>query len=95
MEHLYVVSYDIRSAKRWRRVFRVMKGYGEWMQFSVFQCRLDRISILRMEAELAEAIDHAADHVLIIDIGPADKVALKVKSLGKTFAPVERSATIV
>ncbi|MGZ8155153.1 MAG: CRISPR-associated endonuclease Cas2 [Burkholderiales bacterium] len=28
-EHLYIVTYDIRDEKRWRRVFRLMKGYGE------------------------------------------------------------------
>ena len=41
-EHLYVVTYDIRDPRRWRRIFRIMKGYGEWVQLSVFQCRLNR-----------------------------------------------------
>ena len=40
VEHLYVVTYDISDQKRWRRVFRVMNGYGDWVQFSVFQCRM-------------------------------------------------------
>src|SRR5690606_2499180 len=41
-EHLYLVTYDIRDDKRWRRVFKTMKGFGEWLQLSVFQCRLSR-----------------------------------------------------
>ena len=36
MEHLFIISYDIADPKRWRRVFRVMKGYGAWLQLSVF-----------------------------------------------------------
>ena len=28
-EHHYLVTYDIRDDKRWRRVFRLMKGFGE------------------------------------------------------------------
>ena len=39
-ERLYIVAYDIAEPKRWRRVFKVMKGYGYWLQLSVFQCRL-------------------------------------------------------
>ena len=39
-ERLYIVAYDIADPKRWRRVFKVMKGYGHWLQLSVFQCRL-------------------------------------------------------
>jgi hypothetical protein len=35
-----VVSYDISNDRRWRRVFKLMRGYGQWLQLSVFQCRL-------------------------------------------------------
>ena len=41
-EHLYIVVYDISDPKRWRKVFKVMNGYGAWVQLSVFQCRLSR-----------------------------------------------------
>lgn len=56
MEHLYLVSYDIRCPKRLRRVFRTMRGYGEWLQLSVFQCRLDAMKRLRLEADLTGVI---------------------------------------
>ena len=95
MEHLYLVSYDIRCPKRWRRVFRIMRGYGEWLQLSVFQCRLDAMSRLRLEADLGEAIDHDEDHVLIMDLGPADSVQPRVHSLGKVFKPAARESVIV
>ena len=35
-DHLYIVTYDIRDQKRWRRLFRAMEGRGEWLQLSVF-----------------------------------------------------------
>jgi CRISPR-associated protein Cas2 len=95
MEHLYVISYDISDQKRWRRVFRIMKGYGEWLQLSVFQCRLSRTRVLQLEAALKEAMNQAEDHVLILNIGPADAVAPQVRSLGKLFQPVVREAVIV
>jgi len=94
MEHLYVITYDIADDKRWRRVFRAMNGYGEWLQLSVFQCRLDRMRIVQLEAELNEVIHHQEDHVLILDLGPADGVTPHVTSLGKRFEVVRREAQI-
>jgi CRISPR-associated protein Cas2 len=94
MEHLYVISYDISDQKRWRQVFRIMKGYGAWLQLSVFQCRLARSRLVQLEADLGDAINHAADHVLILDLGPAENVSPHVRSLGKAFTPVGREALI-
>ena len=95
MEHLYVISYDIAEPKRWRRVYKMMKGYGEWLQLSVFQCRLDKMRMLQLEAALRDAMNHQEDHILILDIGPAEKVSPNVRSLGKQFTPVVRDAVIV
>ena len=39
-QRLYLVAYDVSAPERWRRVFRLMHGYGEWLQLSVFRCRL-------------------------------------------------------
>ena len=94
-EHLYIVSYDIRDQKRWRAVFRLMKGYGEWLQLSVFQCRLSRRRHAELLATLDEIIHHRHDHVLMLDLGMADKVDPRVVSLGKNFSPITREPVIV
>jgi len=95
MEHLFIISYDIADPKRWRRVFRIMKGYGVWLQLSVFQCRLTRVRVIQLEAELREAMNQREDHVLIVDVGPADGVTPRVQSLGKSFQAVQREPVIV
>lgn len=95
MEHIYFVSYDIRCDKRWRRVFKTMKGYGVWLQYSVFQCRLDDTQYLLMTDRLDGIIDKGEDHVLVVDMGPAGTVNPKVTSLGRPFEAIERRATIV
>jgi CRISPR-associated protein Cas2 len=92
---LYVIAYDIRDPKRWRKVFKTMHGYGDWLQLSVFQCRLSRRRRIELEAALKEIIHHDQDHVLVLDLGDAERVDLRVTSLGKTFAPVKREAVIV
>ena len=94
-EHLYIVTYDIRDPKRWRRVFRIMKGYGEWVQLSVFQCRMSRQRHAELIALLDGMIHHSDDHIVIMDVGPADKVAPRVTSLGRSFTAVERTSIIV
>lgn len=94
-DHLYLIAYDISDPKRWRRIFRVMNGYGEWLQYSVFQCRLDKIRHAELIAMLDEIIHHTDDHVIIMDLGLAEKVKPKVVSLGKSFKVVEKGPIIV
>ena len=94
-EHLYTVAYDISDPKRWRRVFRLMHGYGEWLQLSIFQCRLGARKHAEMIALLDDIIHHDHDHVIIMDLGPAENVKPRVVSLGKAFEPVVREPTIV
>ncbi len=94
-ERLYIVTYDISDDRRWRRVFKMMKGYGQWLQLSVFQCRLTAKRRTEMARRLDELIRADVDHVLILDLGPADKVEPRVESLGKSFQSVKRSAVVI
>lgn len=95
MEHLFIVSYDVTDPKRWRRVYRTMRGYGVWVQLSVFQCRMSKIRLLQMEAALSEIVNRQEDHVLMLDLGPADTVKPRVSSIGKPFVPISPAAVIV
>ncbi len=95
-ERIYFVIYDIADPKRWRAIFKTMHGYGEWVQLSAFQCRLTRLRHAELIADLDRIIHHDQDHVVIIDVGPADRVEPRVVSLGKApYAPVERAPVIV
>jgi CRISPR-associated endoribonuclease Cas2 len=94
-EHLYIVVYDISSPKRWRRVFRLMEGFGEWLQLSVFQCRLSAQRHAELIALLDDIIHHDDDHVILMDLGPADQVTPRVVSLGKDYTPLERKPVVV
>jgi CRISPR-associated protein Cas2 len=94
-ERLYIVTYDIADQKRWRRVFKAMHGYGDWLQLSVFQCRLSRRRRAELETRLRELVKSGEDHVLLIDVGPADKIELAMESIGKTFSKIERQATVI
>lgn len=94
-EHLYIVTYDIGDPKRWRRVFKIMNGYGDWVQLSVFQCRMSRQRHAEFVALIDGMIHHAEDHIVIMDLGLAEKVDPRVISLGKAFTAIEREPVIV
>jgi CRISPR-associated protein Cas2 len=94
-ERLYVVTYDIGDAKRWRKVFRLMHGYGRWLQLSVFQCRLTARRRVELAARLEVLIRREEDHILILDLGPAEKVDLRVESLGKAYEAPTRRAIVI
>ncbi|NCA71643.1 MAG: CRISPR-associated endonuclease Cas2 [Sphingobacteriia bacterium] len=95
-QRIYIVTYDIADPSRWRRVFKLMKGYGEWLQLSVFQCRLTAVQHAELIALLDGIIHHGEDHAIFIDLGLADAVTPRVLSLGKrTFNPIEHEPIIV
>lgn len=94
-ENLYFVAYDIAAPRRWRKVFRIMQGFGEWVQLSVFQCRLSRRRQIELKLALDEVINHAEDHVIIVEVGPAAAIRPRIESLGKSFSVVERGPVIV
>lgn len=94
-ERLYIVTYDISDQKRWRKVFKTMKGYGEWLQLSVFQCRMTDRRRAELVSQLDGEIHHEEDQVVIVDVGDADAVKPKIASLGRTYEPIERKAVVL
>jgi CRISPR-associated protein Cas2 len=94
-EHLYLVAYDIADPKRWRRVFRLMEGFGQWLQLSVFQCRLTAQRHAELIALLDGIIHHDHDHVILVDVGLADQLAPRVVSLGKPYESLNRAPVII
>lgn len=58
-----VVSYDIVDDKKRLRIAKLLKGYGERVQKSVFECRLDDRRYLKMKQEIEKIIDWEEDGV--------------------------------
>ncbi|MGH8477117.1 MAG: CRISPR-associated endonuclease Cas2 [Methylococcales bacterium] len=56
MSRLWMISYDIEDDKVRRRVHDVLKDHGERVQFSVFECWLDRPELVELRTRLQEEI---------------------------------------
>ena len=95
-EKIYFVVYDIADNKRWRKIYRMMQGYGEWVQLSVFQCRLSSTRHAQLLADCDGLMHHNDDHIVIIDVGTAEWLEPRIVSLGKkSVSPVKREVVIV
>jgi CRISPR-associated protein Cas2 len=96
MRQAFVVSYDIADPKRLRQVFKLMRGYGEHIQLSVFRCELSPREFVEMRAKLGTVIHDHEDQVLFVDLGPVDgRGASAISAVGKPYTEPERCAIIV
>lgn len=97
MRHRYVVAYDVSDPKRLRRTYRKMLGFGDPLQYSVFQCNLSDVEKLKLVEALSAIIDHVEDRVLIVDVGPVEgRAGLAYEFLGRREPePGQESAVIV
>lgn len=95
MRQRFVVTYDISDPVRLRKVFKVMKGFGRHLQYSVFVCDLNELGLAQLKAELIAVIDPTDDQVLIVDVGPTDGRGIEVfESLGRPYHERARQAVV-
>ncbi|MCE2970533.1 MAG: CRISPR-associated endonuclease Cas2 [Burkholderiales bacterium] len=94
-ERLYLVAYDIRSARRWRRLYRLLQGYGSWVQLSVFQCRLSPQRHAELSGAMDTLIDHREDQVLLVDLGPVETAQVKFASFGRRYREAEVNPVVL
>lgn len=52
---MYLVSYDITSDKRRRKIAKILENYGKRIQYSVFECDLSEERYRKLYGEIAKA----------------------------------------
>lgn len=65
-----LVAYDVNTTdadgpRRLRRVHTVCKNYGQRVQFSLFECRVNEAQLERLEADLLAELDLDRDSLRI------------------------------
>ena len=78
--HLYVVAYDIPNDKRRTQVHKILKGFGKWTEYSLFECFLTKKELLQMQAKLEKHLDSQTDRVRIYTI--CDACLPKIETVG-------------
>ena len=96
MRNSFIVSYDICEPKRLRQVFKTLRGWGDHLQYSVFECQLTKTDLVRLRAKLSEIIHQTEDQVLFVDLGPAEGRGERVISaIGKPYVHMDAPLIVV
>lgn len=96
MRSSYLVCYDICDDKRLRQVFKIMRGFGDHLQYSIFECQWTPMDLVRCRAQLAKIIHHNEDQVLFVNLGPAEGRGERViTALGKPYTAIDAPCIIV
>ena len=96
MRKSFLVCYDISDEKRLRKVFKAMRGYGDHLQYSIFECQLTATDLVRLRSELGAIIHHDRDQVLFVDLGPAEGRGDRViTALGKPYTNMDAPCIVI
>ncbi|MBE9111591.1 CRISPR-associated endonuclease Cas2 [Nodosilinea sp. LEGE 07298] len=71
----YLIIYDLpddkAANKRRNRLHKLLSGYGQWTQYSVFECFLTATQFARLQVQLERLIKPETDsvRVYVLDTG--------------------------
>lgn len=69
--HHYLICYDVRDEKRWRKTYKLLKEYGKRVQYSVFHCELSDLKMSKLRFELEKCLSQE-DSLLIAPVDAPD-----------------------
>ena len=65
LKRWYLICYDIRDPKRWRKAHSLVQGYGERLQYSVFRCKMSLRQREKLRWELEKILTQEDDLMLV------------------------------
>ncbi len=96
MRTSYLVCYDISNDRRLRKVFQTMRGFGDHLQYSIFECHFTPPDLARCRAALSDIINHSQDQVLFVNLGPSEGRGDRIISaLGLPYTALDAPCIIV
>jgi CRISPR-associated protein Cas2 len=76
----YVVAYDTPSDRRRARIHKTLSGFGQWTQFSLFECHLTDKQYLQLRQKLDRHLKPEEDSLRFYPLCAA--CTGKVKTVG-------------
>lgn len=78
-----VIAYDIPDDGRRNRLARLLRGYGERVQLSVFEAHLEPPLLALLKERVAKVIRHEEDSVRFYKLGSAWNERVETLGLGQ------------
>jgi CRISPR-associated protein Cas2 len=95
MRNTFLVCYDIANDLRLRKVHKTMRGFGDHLQYSIFECQFTPTDLTRCRHSLGKIIHHKQDQVLFVDLGPAEGRGDRViTALGLPYVAIDSPCII-
>jgi CRISPR-associated protein Cas2 len=88
----YVVAYDIPDDRRRTRVHKVLSGFGQWTQYSLFECFLTAKERVLLREKLDRILKPEEDSVRFYPL--CEACLGKVKTVGGP-KPEEKKVFVV
>ena len=61
----HLVCYDVREDGRWRKLYKMLHGYGQRIQFSIFRCKLTERQVQKLYWEAMKILEKEDDFLVI------------------------------
>ena len=68
----FEMDYVISLPKRYRQIYKAMKGAGESLQYSVFRCELSEVELQELKMKVWPILNLEEDRVMIVNLGPVE-----------------------
>lgn len=78
---IYFVSYDVANPKRLAKVAKTLENFGIRIQFSFFECEMEKEQLEDLKNSLLKILDLEEDSLLIYPL--CQDCAAKTVTLGK------------
>ena len=79
----YLISYDIKNTKRRTWISKLLLGYGERVQYSVFECEITHTELPGIMSKIKNIIDLTEDSIRIYYLTEELKQKIRIIGLGK------------
>lgn len=95
MRRRYVVCYDVANDKRRTKIFELLLGYGDHIQYSVFLADLTSREVIILRTKLRDLMHEGEDQCLLVDLGRESRpLENTLEVLGKPYRPPSRTTIV-
>ena len=89
---LYIVAYDIPNDRRRTKVHKTLCGFGEWTQYSLFECHLTEKELIALHGRLDPLLEPEEDSVRLYPL--CVPCVAKVMTIGSP-KPAEQDVFVI